>query len=80
AGYYAARQRVPLTVSPVKPELDPPALPFRFAMSVGVRKSDRALKEQVERALVKRHAQIERILRAYSVPQYGSAITEAKLK
>ena len=80
AGYYAARQRVPLELAPVEPEFDPPALPFRFAMAVGVRKSNRALKEQLEMALVKRHAQIERILRAYSVPQYGGAIKEAKLK
>ena len=80
AGYYAARQRVPLELAPVEPEFDPPALPFRFAMAVGVRKSDHALKEQLEKALLKRHAQIEHILRAYSVPQYGSAITEAKLK
>jgi hypothetical protein len=49
-------------------------------MSLAVRKSDPALKEQLEKALVKRHAQIEHILRAYSVPQYGSAVTEAKLK
>lgn len=80
AGYYAARQRVPLELSPVEPELDPPALPFRFAMSLGVRKSDSELKEQLERALLKRHAQIERILRAYSVPEYETAITQARLK
>ncbi|MGB8131444.1 MAG: quinoprotein dehydrogenase-associated putative ABC transporter substrate-binding protein [Candidatus Angelobacter sp.] len=77
AGYYAAQQRVPLTVSPVQPELDPPALPFRFAMSVGVRKSDHELKEQLERALVKRHAQIERILRSDSVPQFESPTFES---
>jgi mxaJ protein len=80
AGYYAARQRVPLELAPVEPEFDPPALPFRFAMSLAVRKSDRVLKEQLERALVKRHAQIGHILRVYSAPQYGSAIREAKLK
>jgi mxaJ protein len=80
AGYYAVRQAVPLELAPVEPEFDPPALPFRFAMSLGVRKSDRALKEQLERALAKRHAQINRILRAYSVPEYQIAMTEAKLR
>lgn len=80
AGYYASRQRVPLELSPVTPELDPPALPFRFAMAVGVRKSDRELRDQLEHALVKRHAQIERILRAYSVPEYETATIQARLK
>jgi mxaJ protein len=52
AGYYAARQRVALDLRPVEPELDPPTLPFRFAMAVGVRKSDRQLKEQLYRVLL----------------------------
>jgi mxaJ protein len=80
AGYYAARQRVPLQLSPVTPPIDPPALPFRFAMAVGVRKSDHGLREQLQRALASRHAQIERILHSYSVPEYESATTEARLK
>jgi mxaJ protein len=80
AGYYAARQRIALDLHPVNPELDPPALPFRFAMAVAVRKSDRELKDQLDRALVKRHAQIERILRTYSVPEFQNATTQARLK
>jgi mxaJ protein len=80
AGYYAARQRVALDLRPVEPELDPPALPFRFAMAVAVRKSDRELKEQLDRVLLKRHAEIDRILRAYSVPEFQSATAQARLK
>jgi len=80
AGYYASRSRVPLTLSPVIPEIDPPALPFRFAIAVGVRKSDQNLKKQIESALVKRHAAIERILHAYSVPQYEPLPAQARLK
>ena len=80
AGYYAARQRVALDLRPVEPELDPPALPFRFAMAVGVRKSDRQLKEQLDRVLLKRHIEIDRILRAYSVPEFQSANAQARLK
>ena len=80
AGYYAARQRVPLELSPVAPEIDPPALPFRFAMSLGVRKSDRQLRDQLNRALMKRHVQIERILHAYSIPEYETAHAEARLR
>jgi mxaJ protein len=80
AGYYASRSRIPLTLSPVIPEIDPPALPFRFAIAVGVRKSDQNLKKQIERALIKKHAEIERILRAYSVPQYETLPTQARLR
>jgi quinoprotein dehydrogenase-associated probable ABC transporter substrate-binding protein len=79
AGYYAAHQGVPLELSPVTPELDPPALPFRFAMAMAVRKSNHELKAQVEQALIKQHAQIEKILRAYSVPEYAAA-TEPRLR
>jgi mxaJ protein len=80
AGYHAARQRVPLKLTAVDPEFDPPALPFRFAIAVGVRKQDIALKEQLDRALVREHARIERILRAYSVPEFATAMAEARLK
>jgi mxaJ protein len=80
AGYYAARQRVALDLRPVEPELDPPALPFRFAMAVGVRKSDRQLKEQIDRVLLKRHAEIDRILRTYSVPEFQTTTAQARLK
>jgi mxaJ protein len=80
AGYYAARQRVPLELSPVTPAIDPPALPFRFAMAVGVRKADHGLRDQLQRALARRHVRIERILHSYSVPEYESATTEARLK
>jgi hypothetical protein len=70
---------VRLELSPVTPELDPPALPFRFAMAMAVHKSNRALKDQIEQALIKQHTQIEKILRAYSVPEY-QAETQARLQ
>jgi mxaJ protein len=79
-GFYAARQRVPLDLRPVDPQVDPPALPFRFAMAVGVRKADRELREQLEQALLKRHAQIEQILRIYSVPEFEVATAQARLR
>jgi mxaJ protein len=80
AGYFAKKQSVPLDLAPVQPALDPPALPFRYAMAVGVRKSDRELHDRLEAALVRRHAQIERILRAYAVPEYQVTRQEARLR
>ena len=32
AGYFAKRQGVPLEVVPVSPSVDPPGLPFAFAL------------------------------------------------
>lgn len=80
AGYYAARQSVPLEITPVTPDLDSPVSLFRFAIALGVRKSDHELAAQLERTLAKRHASIKRILRAYSVPEYPVAVTQARLK
>ena len=80
AGYYAATLKTPLQLIPVSPEIDPPALPFRFAMAVGVRKNDRRLHDQLEAALQRSHAQIQRILRAYSVPQFQLTTAEASLR
>jgi hypothetical protein len=49
-------------------------------MAVAVRKSDRELKDQLDQALLKRHAQIERILRTYSVPEFQTTTAQARLK
>ena len=38
AGFYAAKQNVPLTIRPVSPEIDLPYLPFVYDISVGVRR------------------------------------------
>lgn len=80
AGYYAAKLKTPLQLTPVEPAIDPPALPFRFAMAVGVRKSDGKLRDQLDVALLRSHAQIERILRAYSVPQFQTTTAQARLR
>jgi mxaJ protein len=71
AGYFARRQRVPLEVVPVTPEIDLPYLPFVFDISMGVRRGDDALREQLEQILVRRRAEIESILDEYGVPRVG---------
>jgi mxaJ protein len=43
AGYVAKTIGHDLRVTPVEPEVDPPGLPFTFAISMGVRKGDLAL-------------------------------------
>ncbi|MCU1287092.1 MAG: amino acid transporter substrate-binding protein [Acidobacteriales bacterium] len=69
AGYFAKRQRIPLSITPVTPEFDPPALPFTFEISMGVRKNDKQFHEKLERILFQHRVEIKRLLAAYGVPQ-----------
>jgi mxaJ protein len=69
AGYFAARQKVPLTVTPVSPQIDRPWLPFVFDIAMGVRRGDTALKGELERILVRRRREIDAILAEYRVPR-----------
>ncbi|HEX9937428.1 MAG TPA: substrate-binding domain-containing protein [Longimicrobium sp.] len=71
AGYFAPRQRVPLAVVPVTPQVDVPFLPFVFDISMGVRRDDAALKADVEQILARRRAEVEAILDEYGVPRVG---------
>jgi mxaJ protein len=69
AGYFARHSSVPLELVPVTPQIDPPGLPFAFDVSVGVRKSDKPLRDQIDQVLVRRAGEINAILDAYGVPR-----------
>jgi mxaJ protein len=69
AGYFAPRQPVALAVAPLPVDGDPPALPFTFAVAIGVRKGDRALRDELDAALDRNRAAVERILDAFGVPR-----------
>ena len=69
AGYFARRFPGSLTLTPVEPEVDPPGLPFTFAISMGVRKGNLALRDELEKILAKRQPEIRNILDEYKVPQ-----------
>jgi ABC-type amino acid transport substrate-binding protein len=69
AGYFARRFPGSLTLAPVEPEVDPPGLPFTFAISMGVRKGNLALRDELEKVLTKRQPEIRNILNEYKVPQ-----------
>jgi mxaJ protein len=68
AGYFALRYGDTLKLEPVTPEVDPPGLPFTFAISMGVRKGNIELRDRMEDTLIRRQADIQGILRAYGVP------------
>jgi len=68
AGYFAANGTIPLLLEPVQPLLDGPWLPMTFAISMGVRKGNRALRRDLDGALDRNKDAIDRILRDYHVP------------
>jgi mxaJ protein len=69
AGYFAKQSRVPLQVVPVSPQIDQPFLPFVFDISMGVRRGDQDLRDQVEQIMERRRGEIDRILEEYRVPR-----------
>jgi len=69
AGYFAKQSHVPLEVVAVSPQIDQPFLPFVFDISMGVRRDDQELKDQIEQVLEKRRDEVDRILRDYAVPR-----------
>lgn len=68
AGYFAALAPMPLRIVPVEPAPDSRIWPMAFDISMGLRKSDLALKQEIEQELEKRHSDIIAILAAYHVP------------
>jgi mxaJ protein len=68
AGYYARRYGTKLTIHPIQPEVDPPGLPFTFAISMAVRKGNDQLRTHLQQILSEHRAQVEVILQHYNVP------------
>ncbi|MFL5576118.1 MAG: substrate-binding domain-containing protein [Gemmatimonadaceae bacterium] len=78
AGYFAKHAAVPLTLDPL-PDSDTVAsggrLPFAFDIAMGMRRSDKSFRAQVERVLDRRQPEIQRILQEYGVPTLPLAAT-----
>lgn len=67
AGYFAAKEKPPLTVTSITGNVEA-RLPMTFDIAMGVRKTDKELKEQVDSALTSLAPQIQSILASYRVP------------
>jgi len=67
AGYFAAREKPPLALTPLA--AGGGDLPFEFAIAMGVRRQDRALRDRLDEVLERRAAEIDRILAEYHVPR-----------
>jgi len=73
ASYFARSQPVPLTVVPVTPSWDTPALPFVFDIALGVRRGEEAFRTALDAILQRRRPEINRILDEYGVPRVETA-------
>jgi mxaJ protein len=69
AGYFAARAPRKLQLHYVPPPAALRQQPFSFAIAMGVRRGDRALRDRLDDFLVRRQEDIARILDAYGVPR-----------
>jgi mxaJ protein len=74
AGWYTRARELPLRLVPVEPQVDVPFLPFVFDIAMGVRREDTDLKEQLDEALLRRAADIGRLLDEFGVPVVGTVI------
>jgi mxaJ protein len=65
AGYFATRERVPLKVTQA---FDGPQLPMVYDVSMGTRREDRALREEVEGVLERHRSEVKALLASYRLP------------
>ena len=72
AGYFAPRQKVPLELVPVSPQIDRPFLPFVFDVSMAVRRGDDKLHAELDSFIERRQGEIDALLDHYGVPRVGS--------
>jgi mxaJ protein len=69
AGYIIKKEKLPLIMTPVSPQIDLPFLPFVFDISMAVRREDNNLKSQIEDFLSRRRNEIGKILKNYGIPR-----------
>jgi mxaJ protein len=68
AGWFAPKQSVPLTLTPLARPFDGPQFPMAYDISMGTRRADRALREELEGVLERHAGKVKALLRGYRVP------------
>jgi mxaJ protein len=68
AGYFTARDHLPLKLMPVSPLVDSSGVPFAFSISMAVHKLDTNLRDQLNQSLADLKPAIGQILTRYNVP------------
>lgn len=66
AGWYKTAKNAPLTILPLNRLED--QIPMEFDLGIGIRKNGKALKVELEKALITKKAEIKQILQDYGVP------------
>jgi quinoprotein dehydrogenase-associated probable ABC transporter substrate-binding protein len=74
-GYFAKHSAVPLTVTPVRDGEQFAPQQFQFAISIGVRKGDHALRDQLNAFIDGHRSEIASLLRSYGVPLVELPVT-----
>jgi quinoprotein dehydrogenase-associated probable ABC transporter substrate-binding protein len=68
AGWFAPKEKAALTVTPLARPFDGPQLPMAFDVSMGTRRADRPLREELDSVLARRSDEIRALLARYRVP------------
>jgi mxaJ protein len=79
AGYFARRHGDTLEVRHVVDDPQQPTLPFRYEMSLAVRRGDDALLKELQQVLDRRRPEIQAILKEYGVPLVTMGTPVARL-
>jgi mxaJ protein len=80
AGYFAKRSTVPLKLTAICPLHDKTALPFTFAISMGVRRGDDLLLQQLNKFIARRQKEIQVLLSAFGVPVMNTTRQRAECR
>ena len=75
AGYFTKRDRLPLRLIPVSPQVDGLKLSMVYDISMGVRLEDEALWHDVSAALDRHRSEVDAILAEYGVTGAASGLT-----
>ena len=77
AGYFARAHGAALRLEQIAADPAMPGVPFEFQMTMGVRKKDLALRDQVQDAIGRHTAEIAAILHDYGVPIAAAPLASA---
>ena len=70
AGYFAKQSKVPLKITPLGERDSLADVPFRYNIAMAVRRSDKALRDSLERTLQEKAPEIQAILKEYGIPMF----------
>jgi mxaJ protein len=72
-GYFVREHADQLALAPLPPNDRATALPFAYDIAMGVRRSDRALRDEIQAVLDRKRPEIDAILARYGVPREDAA-------